>query len=115
TEQKSSFSYNWFKQIVKDGTTLSLPVITKSEAWLITKPYAEAMAKRYTDLPLRFWYLDGILPGEYKLGDTYLDLAQVSNEKGESVLNYKNIPNSILNNYFTILGIGSASHYTEAE
>lgn len=115
TEQKSSFSYNWFKPILKDGTTLSLPVITKSEAWLLNTPYSEAMAKRYTDLPLRFWYLDGILPGEYKLGDTYLDLAQVSNEKGESILNYKNIPNSILNNYFTILGIGSASHYTEAE
>lgn len=114
-EQKSNFSYNWFKPILKDGATIQLPVITKSEAWVLSKPYPEAMAKRYTDLPLRFWYMGGILEGSYALNGVPIKFAKVTNDRGESVLNYKNIPNSILNNYFTILGIGSASHYTEAE
>ena len=114
-EQKSSFSYNWFKPIKRDGLTLNLPVISKHEVWTGATPYSEAMAKRFTDLPLRFWYLGGILEGSYNINGTSVSFAKVTNENAESVLNYKQAPKTILSNYFTILGVGSESHYTEAE
>lgn len=119
-EQKSSFSFNWFKTITKTTTggniQIQLPVISKHEAWIEATPYAEAMAKRYTTLAMRFWYLNGILPGDYNINGVAMNLAQVSNEiAGESILDYKNKPHTILTNYYTLIGIGSESHYTEAE
>lgn len=120
-EQKSNFSFNWFKNITKVETggniVIQLPVISKHEAWVASTSYSEAMTKRYTDLPKRFWYMDGILPGTYKVNNVNVQFAKVSNvlPSGESILSYKNQPKTILNNYFTLIGIGSESHYTEAE
>lgn len=117
-EQKSAFSYNWFKDIDKDGVTLPLPIISKADVWAPSMPYPDAMAKRYTDLAYRFWYFDGTLND---LGATFdfngvdVALAKVSNEiDGVSILNYKNAPNTILDNYFTLL-INGSSHYTEVQ
>lgn len=119
-EQKSNFSYGWFKDIqntVKGANVaIKLPIISKHETWIEATPYAEAMAKRYTDLPLRFWYMDGLLAGNYDINGAVLQLANVSNIlEGANILNYKNEPHTILTNYYTLIGIGSESHYTEAE
>lgn len=119
-EQKSSFSFNWFKPITRTETaqgpqTIYLPVISKHEVWTGATAYAEAMQKRFHDLPARFWYFDGILSGTNKINGVPLSLAKVSNTRAESTLNYKNRPDTILTNYFTVLGIGSESHYTEVE
>jgi len=121
-EQKSSFSYNWFKTITKQQSggniTLQIPNISKHEVWTLGTPYPEAMLKRFTDLPLRFWYFDGLLNDQganFDFNGVNIGLAKVSNTiTGKSVLNYKNQPKTILDNYFTIL-INSSSHYTEAE
>lgn len=114
-EQKSNFSYNWFKAITQGNSVLQLPVITKSEAWDPLVPYAEAMAKRYTSQPYRFWYHNGNLPGVFTFNRSGLTLAQVSNElPGANILNYKNARFTLLDNFFTIL-INGASHYTEIE
>lgn len=118
-EQKSNFSFNWFKSLTKTEAggdiTIQVPLITKHEAWITTTPYAAAQLKRYTDLPSRFVYLAGILPGTYIMDGKPVAFAQVSNSRPDSVLNYKNAPHSLMRNYFTLLGIGSESHYTEAE
>lgn len=114
-EQKSTFSYNWFKDITQGAGTLRLPLITKSEAWDPLKPYAEAMAKRYTGLAYRFWYFDGLLNGSFSFNNAPLLLAKVSNEiPGTNILNYKNARFTLLDNFFTVL-INGASHYTEVE
>lgn len=114
-EQKSTFSYNWFKDLTKSALTLTVPVISKHEVWLETEPYGESMLKRFTDQGLRFWYFDGLLPGLFEFGDEPMELAKVSNEiPGVSILNYKNKPLTILRNYFNLL-INSGSHYTEIE
>lgn len=119
-EQKSTFSYNWFKSITKVQTggnvTLQLPVISKHEVWTGGTAYSEAMLKRYNDLPTRFWYLDGILPGTFILNGFNTGFAKVSNTRANGLtLNYKNLPKTILSKYFTVLGVGSESHYTEIE
>jgi hypothetical protein len=115
-EQKSIFSYNWFKEIDKEGVILPLPIISKADVWNPAMPYPEAMAKRYTDLGYRFWYFDGLLNdlgAEFDFNGFDIGVAKVSNEiPGVSILNYKNIPKSILDNFFTIL-ISGSSHYTE--
>lgn len=114
-EQKSFFSYNWFKAITKDGDTLALPIISKSDVWDAAMSYPEAMRKKYTDLAYRFWYYDGVLPGTYEFNGSPLDIAAVSNTlTGLSELSYKNAPLTILDNYFTLL-INGASHYTEID
>lgn len=117
-EQKSNFSYNWFKDITKGAVVLPLAIISKHEAWKDEKIYTDAMMKRYTNQALRFWYYDGLLND---LGATFdfngkaLSIAKVSNElPGLSVLNYKNQRITILDNYFTLL-IDGGSHYTEVE
>jgi hypothetical protein len=117
-EQKSTFSYNWFKNIAKGNTVLPLAVITKHEVWTNKIPYPDAMKKRYTNLASRFWYSDGLLND---LGTTFdfngkpLSIVKVSNElPGLSILNYKNQKLTILTNYFTLL-INGSSHYTEVE
>lgn len=117
-EQKSSFSFNWFKDITKDGVTLPLPIISKADVWAPTMPYPDAMAKRYTDLAYRFWYFDGLLNdlgASFEFNGVDMGLAKVTNAiDGVSVLNYKNVPHSILDNYFTLL-INGSSHYTEID
>lgn len=114
-EQKSNFSYNWFKDITQGAATLSLPIISKTDVWQNTMPYPEAMGKRYTDLATRFWYFDGQLDGTFEFNGEALTLAQVSNElDGVNILNYKNQKFTLLDNYFTLL-INGASHYTEIE
>lgn len=121
-EQKSSFSYNWFKRITKTesggAVFLDLPVISKSDVWSPSMPYPEAMTKRYTDLAYRFWYYDGLLNDSgatFQFNGADLKIAKVSNEiTGLSILNYKNQKYTILDNYFTVL-INGSSHYTEVE
>lgn len=117
-EQKSNFSYNWFKNITQGAATLPLPLVSKSEVWNPLMSYPDAMAKKYTDLPYRFWYFDGQLNdigGVFKFNNEALTLAKVSNEiAGVNILNYKNARFTLLDNYFTVL-INGASHYTEVE
>lgn len=121
-EQKSNFSYNWFKDIIKrqqnKDIIIPLPVISKHEVWTNELSYPEAMLKRYTDLPVRFWYYDGLLNdlgAEFTFNGRKLSVAKVSNElAGMSILNYKNKRLTILDNFFTIL-INGSSHYTEVE
>lgn len=128
-EQKSTFSYNWFKDIQKyeyegedivEVITLPLAVISNSDVWATTPgmTYQEAMGKRYTGQALRFWYYNGLLNdlGASFLFNNYdLSIAKVSNElPGLSILNYKNQPLTILQTYFTVL-VNSGSHYTELE
>lgn len=121
-EQKSTFSYNWFKQISKVETSgsvlLDLAIISKAEVWNPAMPYPEAMQKRYTDLAYRFWYYDGLLNdagATFMFNGADLKIAKVSNElAGLSILNYKNQKYTILDNYFTVL-INGSSHYTEVE
>lgn len=119
-EQKSNFSYNWFKNITKVQTTgdivLPLAVISKAEVW--TLPYAEAMQKRDTCLALRFWYADGLLNdtgAAFDFNGSPLSVVKVSGQlPGRSILSYENRRWSILDNYFT-LPINGSSHYTEVE
>ncbi len=126
-EQKSNFSYNWFKEITKRegswATNLFLPVISKHEVWTDEMEYPDARLRRYTDLAARFWYYDGLLSDLGITTKIYLReeeeaevfMAKVSNElPGLSVLNYKNTQYSILDNYFTLL-IDADSHFTEVE
>lgn len=117
-EQKSSFSYNWFKDITKGAVTLPLPVISKNAVWLPTESYPTAMAKRYTDQAYRFFYYDGLLNdlgASFLFNGAELKIAKVSNTLGGlSELSYKNQRYTILDNYFTIL-INGSSHYTELE
>lgn len=122
-EQKSSFSYNWFKTIRKvEGdkiVDIPLPVISKAEVWTTEMTYPEAMSKRYTNLAQRFWYFDGLLNdlgvtfhfGKNNDGNT-LRLAKVTNVlPGLNTLSYKDENNTILNNYFSLL-TDANSHYT---
>lgn len=115
-EQKSAFSYNWFKEINKEGVILPLPIISKADVWAPSMPYPDAMAKRFTDLAYRFWYFDGLLNdlgADFEFNGMDIGVAKVSNEiSGVSILNYKNLPDTILDNYFTLL-INGSSHYTE--
>lgn len=119
-EQKSNFSFNWFKEIIKRETAgdinLMIPVISKFEVWQPSTPYPEAMVKRFSDLAQRFWYYDGLLNDNgvtFQFNGADLKIAQISNALGDiSILNYKNAPDTILSNFFTIL-INGSSHYTE--
>lgn len=121
-EQKSNFSYNWFKDINYTiggaNIVLPLPVISKSEVWADTMTYPDAMTKRYTSLAARFWYFDGLLNAlgaDFQFNNTPLAIAKVSNIiEGLVTLNYKNQINTILNIYFTVL-VNSSSDYTEIE
>lgn len=121
-EQKSTFSYNWFKNITKveagGNVNIGLPIISKDEVWNEALPYPEAMRKRFTDLAYRFWYYDGLLTSggaTFNFNGASLQIARVSNQIANvSILNYKNQPYTILDNYFTVL-INGSSHYTELE
>lgn len=119
-EQKSNFSYNWFKDInyTVGGANLALPipVISKAEVWTDTMAYPDAMAKRYTSLAARFWYFDGLLNdlgADFQFNNNKVSIAKVSNSiTGLITLNYKDEVNTILDVYFTVL-VNSSSHYTE--
>lgn len=114
--QTSSFSYNWYKNITKvesgGNIIISLPIVSKSEAWALGTSYPDAMSKRYTDQAQRFMYAGGILAGTYTFNGDSLKIANVRNDiPGLSILNYRDAPYTILDNYFTLL-ISGASHYT---
>lgn len=119
-EQKSNFSYNWFKDInyTVGGANLALPipVISKAEVWPDTMAYPDAMRKRYTSLAARFWYFDGLLNdlgADFQFNNNKVSIAKVSNSiTGLITLNYKDEVNTILDVYFTVL-VNSSSHYTE--
>lgn len=121
-EQKSNFSYGWFKNITKSqsggNVVLPLAVISKHEVWAGELFYPDAMAKRYTGQALRFWYHTGLLNdlgADFEYNGKPLSIARVSNElPGLSELSYKNRKLSILDNYFTLL-IDGGSCYTEIE
>jgi len=117
-EQKSTFSYNWFKDISQGAAVLPLPIISKADVWDPLMSYPDAMTKKYTDLAMRFWYFDGQLNdlgASFEFNNEALTLAKVSNElAGANILNYKNAKFTLLDNYFTVL-VNGASHYTEIE
>lgn len=121
-EQKSSFSFNWFKNITKQqpggNIVLPLAVISKHEVWTGELSYPDAMKKRYPNQALRFWYSDGLLNdtgASFDFNGKSLSIVKVSNElAGLSTLSYKNQRLTILDTYFTVL-INGSSHYTEIE
>lgn len=122
-DERSDFSYNWFKRVRKSAEgveyAFDLPIISNFSVWEPSQLYSQAMLESFTDLAHRFWYYDGLLNdtgASFTFGgrDDFR-IAKVSNIlPARSVLNYKDIPYSILNNFFTLL-IGGSSHYTEVE
>ncbi len=119
TEQKSTFSFNWYKTLHKRETgrtvDIEVPVISKAEVWADTTAYNEAMTKRYPNQALRFWYHAGLLDGTFLFNGRTVRLARVTNSMpGLMTLSYENRPGTILSTYFTVL-VGAASHYTEVE
>lgn len=113
-EQKSSFSFNWFKELTKDGGRFSVPIISKADVWAESMPYPEAMGKRFTDLGLRFWAINGYLNSEFSFNGKSLKLLSASNVSEGLSLNYKNKAGTILKEFFTVM-VDSASHYTNVE
>lgn len=113
--QTSTFSYNWFKSILFEDYDVSynIPVITNSEIWKpLVRDYEEMMSKTYFDLAQRFWYRDGNINITYNRQT--ITLGKVSNSSGGMILNYKNNPASILNNYFTVF-VNSDANFTTVE
>lgn len=119
----SNFSYTWMMEM-KDKNNgkppIFFPIISEKEVWKNSEEtYDELTQKRYTDKAQRFWYKTG---NEYALkmsNGKFVDAAQVSNEltlkNGQRfVLNYKNEPDSILRNFFTVF-IDDNAHYTTVE
>ena len=126
-EQRSTFSYNWFKEVefAEKNRTFSVPIISKQEVWKwdytiadYTMTLGQAMEKAYTEQPIRFWYYGGQLPFPIKMDEidkTTLLPALVSNTLSEKMtLCYENCPQTILSAYFTIV-TDADSHYTEVE
>ncbi len=112
-EQKSSFSYNWMKRFTYSGGSFEIPIISKKDDWLQTTAYSDAMKNRYTDLGLRFWYYDGLLPDIFSFNNNPVAVAKVSNElRGILKLDYSKEPQSILSNYFNIYD-NATGHFTE--
>lgn len=120
-EQKSKFSYNWFKDIIWKGdtgsVTLPLPIISKHDVWVNEMPYSEAQGKSYTDLAPRFWLYGGLLNdlgASFTFNGDSVAVAKVTNSNDLITLDYKGGKLSILDGFFTLLITGS-SHYTKAE
>ena len=104
--QTSNFSYCWYKEILDFAKEplFKIPVIMNHEAWENDLDYEDTMDDRYYDLPQRFWYKTGLFDAE--INKRPVRLAKVSNEyNGETklTLDYKDDPNSLLNNYFLLL------------
>lgn len=122
TEQKSTFSYNWYKNIIKTETTgnvvLPIPVISKNEVWIEGTSYYNNMLRRFTTQAQRFFYFDGTLNdlgATFYFNNVALQIAKVKNAlDGRLVLNYKNEALTILSNYFTIIANADSS-YTDIE
>jgi hypothetical protein len=120
-EQKSKFSYNWFKDIIWKGdigsVTLPLPIISKHDVWVNEMPYSEAQGKSYTDLAPRFWLYGGLLNdlgASFTFNGDSVAVAKVTNSNDLITLDYKGGKLSILDRFFTLLITGS-SHYTKVE
>ena len=132
-EQKSSFSYNWFKTIydmknetgwhtdIEDATKIDVPIIADKEAWANTiYDYGKYNDKRYFDKAQRFWYRDKDAKRvkiDLKDSNTsIIEAALVQNdyksETKELELNYKNEPNSIMTNFFLLLADAGNSYTT---
>lgn len=115
--QSSSFSYNWFKTLYKNGQTfVDVPVITDNEIWKNDYDYEEMRSKEYFDKAQRFWYKAGLL--DVTINDAVkVQAAKVSNSydgNKKMTLNYKNEPDSILRNYFLMM-VNNNNNYTVAE
>ncbi|NDW10058.1 hypothetical protein [Dysgonomonas sp. 520] len=130
-EVSSSFSYNWYKPITfntikynRGSTTENVPIISKYEVWEnpTSDDYAEMQKKWYTDLGLRFWYIDEIIGNNtdfsndiFYIGSNSVKLMRVKNEYNinkNNILDYKNKQHSILNNYFTIITTNDTNYTT---
>lgn len=114
-EQKSGFSYCWYKKL-KDrlyGKTIEVPVITEHEAWERTTNYNEISQKRYFDLRQRFWFRK---PQNHyvNIQGHMTPLAILTNSyKAENqplTLDYEDKPQSIARNYFLLMD--NRSSYT---
>ena len=104
-EQKSDFSYTWFKNInyKRDNTILEVPVITEHDIWENNSDdYEEMMSKEYCDLSQRFWYLDYVKNIRLR-ADKNLDIAFVKRESNGIILDYENKADSISKAYFLLL------------
>lgn len=115
--QTSNFSYCWYKNIkyTRDGSILSLPVITDKEIWMNDYDTKEMLSKQYFDKGQRFWYKYGVKELDLGLGRT-AKIALVSNTHNgdhEQTLNYKNEPNTIMSNHFLLLT--NRKYYTVVE
>ncbi len=115
--QTSNFSYCWYKDIryERDGSILSLPVITDREIWENDYDYKEMMSKQFFNKAQRFWYKTGVKELDLGLDRTAI-IAQVSSEHSREhrqILNYRNEPNTIMRNYFLLLT--NKKHYTVVE
>lgn len=118
-EQKSTFSYNWFKRINKlpENVPMDLPIISDNEPWVSTVNYGELMANRYFDKAFRFWYYEGLFSDlgiTLTINGDIIEIARVTENIEGSILNYKNAQFTILDNYFTVL-VSVDSHYVELE
>lgn len=139
-QQKSSFSYNWYKKIIdkRNGAKeIEVPIISDKEAWADTiYDYGKYNSKRYFDKAQRFWYRDGEKCLKIDLSDQSsatqsgsgngaagqaadsIEVALVTNEyksEGKRLsLNYKNDPNTIMTSYFLLL-VDAGNSYTTVE
>lgn len=113
-DHKSNFSYNWMIDMKvtnkdnKEEKILPLPVISDKEVWKTdNKDYEEMMLKSYTDKAQRFWYKDNETTHPITLNKVWdVEAGLVTNAlKGSNpmVLDYKDMPDSIMRNYFTVL------------
>jgi hypothetical protein len=106
-EQKSNFSYTWFKDIIykldNTDTILKVPVITEHDIWENNSDdYEEMIDTKYFDLPQRFWYKDYVK--NIRLNDNKnIDIAFVKIEDNGIILDYENKQNSITRVYFLLL------------
>lgn len=86
---------------------LSLPVISDKEVWGDDNgDYSEMMLKSYTDKAQRFWYKDSKTHKTKLNGKSEVEVGLVRNALNGAnpmILDYKNQPNSIMRNYFTML------------
>ncbi|NDW19090.1 hypothetical protein D0T53_09210 [Dysgonomonas sp. 216] len=140
--QSSTFSYNWFKEIKRDGINLYFPVITNKEIWEgsdHTSTYSDLVKKLYTNYTQRFWYRNtesGDIGLMYdKLGQIWNTPPNPMNDGVRAMdfyvprlsnsykgyldtralrLDYKDEGDSIMRSYFNIVA-PNASNYTEVE
>ena len=106
-EQKSNFSYCWYKTLNKDQgeeAEVAVPVITDHELW--TDGNNEMNSKVYFNKAQRFWfhYLDS--HKTLQVHDTPSKIAivkQIHKSEKSLKLDYHDEPDSILREFFTLL------------